>query len=140
MCAWLLILALAGWFGARRSGMRRVVLGALIGTDCTMALIFAGIAIHPVVGLPVLAIVVVPMLLLAVVVGIAVKKVSESSEPADPTPNECWKAGIVYYNPDDPALFVEKRTGFGYTVNLGNRWSWALLAGLAGTIATGLFL
>lgn len=31
-----------------------------------------------------------------------------------------WKLGnSVYYNPDDPALFIEKRFGAGWTVNVG---------------------
>jgi uncharacterized membrane protein len=44
------------------------------------------------------------------------------------TPERCWKAGIFYVNHDDPVLFVEKRFGVGYTLNFGNRWSWAVLA------------
>ena len=39
-----------------------------------------------------------------------------------------WKASIFYVNPDDPALFVRKRYHAGYTLNFGNRWSWAVLA------------
>lgn len=31
-----------------------------------------------------------------------------------------WKLGnSIYYNPDDPALFIEKRFGVGWTVNVG---------------------
>jgi uncharacterized membrane protein len=45
----------------------------------------------------------------------------------DRTPDACWKWGMFYINPSDPALFVEKRFGIGYTVNLGNRWSWIFL-------------
>lgn len=43
-----------------------------------------------------------------------------------PAPAGGWK-GFLYVNPADPALFVRKRWGFGYTVNFGNRWSWVLL-------------
>ena len=39
-----------------------------------------------------------------------------------------WKWGIFYVNPDDPAIIVPKRYGIGYTLNFGNRWSWAALA------------
>jgi len=31
-----------------------------------------------------------------------------------------WKWGMFYYNPDDPALFVEKRFGIGWTSNFAN--------------------
>lgn len=34
-----------------------------------------------------------------------------------------WKAGLFYYNPDDPSLWVEHRFGFGYTINFGNKKS-----------------
>jgi Family of unknown function (DUF5808) len=44
----------------------------------------------------------------------------------DRTPDRCWKAGIFYVNPADPALFVEKRHGIGYTLNFGNPWSWVV--------------
>jgi uncharacterized membrane protein len=40
-----------------------------------------------------------------------------------------WYAGgLFYYNPDDPALFVEKLVGFGYTFNMANRWVYVYLA------------
>ena len=29
--------------------------------------------------------------------------------------------GVFYFNPEDPALWVEKLVGFGYTINLGNK-------------------
>lgn len=31
-----------------------------------------------------------------------------------------WYGGIFYNNPDDPAVFVPKRYGLGWTVNFGN--------------------
>ena len=45
----------------------------------------------------------------------------------DGTPDECWKLGFFYINPDDPAIFVEKRLGIGYTCNFGNRITWLVL-------------
>ena len=45
----------------------------------------------------------------------------------DRTPDACWKWGMFYVNPADPSILVEKRFGIGYTVNLGNRWSWVAL-------------
>jgi uncharacterized membrane protein len=45
----------------------------------------------------------------------------------DRTDDTRWKLGLFYYNPDDPALFVEKRFGLGHTVNLANRWAWLVL-------------
>jgi uncharacterized membrane protein len=43
----------------------------------------------------------------------------------DSTPDACWKWGIIYYNPNDPAFVVETRSGpFGCDLNFGNKWSW----------------
>ncbi|WP_238886887.1 DUF5808 domain-containing protein [Clostridium sp. YIM B02551] len=32
-----------------------------------------------------------------------------------------WKLGSIYYNPNDPSIFVEKRFGVGWTLNFGNK-------------------
>ncbi len=31
-----------------------------------------------------------------------------------------WSGGILYNNPDDPAMFVPKRYGLGWTLNFGH--------------------
>ncbi len=46
----------------------------------------------------------------------------------DRTPDRCWKAGIIYVNPDDPALLVHKRSGLGWTLNFGRSGTWLILA------------
>jgi uncharacterized membrane protein len=48
----------------------------------------------------------------------------------DRTPDRCWKGGLIYYNPDDPALWVEKRFGIGWTTNFGHPGAWFILGGL----------
>lgn len=50
-----------------------------------------------------------------------VRLTRDSSSGSDGTPDRCWKLGQIYYNPDDPAMVVEKRFGLGYTVNFGHR-------------------
>ena len=42
-----------------------------------------------------------------------------------------WKLGLFYFNPDDPALFVPKRFGIGWTNNFARPMTWALAGGLA---------
>ncbi len=37
-----------------------------------------------------------------------------------------WKLGIFYYNPEDPALFVEKRFGVGWTSNFARPMTWVI--------------
>ncbi|HTS27346.1 MAG TPA: DUF5808 domain-containing protein [Bryobacteraceae bacterium] len=56
----------------------------------------------------------------------------------DRTPDACWKLGMFYVNPADPSILVEKRFGIGYTVNLGNCWSWAALGAVLVPAALGL--
>jgi uncharacterized membrane protein len=42
--------------------------------------------------------------------------------------NRKWVLGLIYVNREDPSIFVERRFGFGYTVNLGNWKALLLLA------------
>lgn len=46
----------------------------------------------------------------------------------DRTPDKCWRAGEFYVNPDDPAIFVEKRFGIGYTFNFARPAAWVLMS------------
>jgi hypothetical protein len=48
-------------------------------------------------------------------------------QPIEPTPTECWHGGMIYFNPNDPAIIVERRDSVGYTFNFANTWSWILL-------------
>lgn len=41
-----------------------------------------------------------------------------------------WKWGMFYVNPNDPAIFVEKRFGIGTTVNFAKWQAWAFIIGL----------
>jgi len=136
ICAWVLIMALAGWFGSRRSRSRPVMLGGVIAVEYMLGLLFALIAIQPLVGIPIWLVVLSPMVILIPLIIVMTNKMSRPWEPMDPTPNECWKANVFYYNPNDAALFVEKRDGLGYTFNFANRWSWALLLSLVLVIAS----
>jgi uncharacterized membrane protein len=36
-----------------------------------------------------------------------------------PDDDDCWKAGLIYVNRDDPAILVPKRVGIGWTINFG---------------------
>lgn len=41
--------------------------------------------------------------------------------------DQYWKGGLIYYNPNDPSIFVEKRFGIGYTINLANPIGYLIL-------------
>jgi len=52
-----------------------------------------------------------------------------------------WKAGFIYWNPDDPSILVPKRSGLGYTLNFANKWSWLAIIGiLAAAVIPNYFL
>jgi len=60
---------------------------------------------------------------------------AESAEGGGPpvgdrTPDACWKLGMIYFNRDDPALFVEKRFGVGWTMNMANPKAGLVLGGI----------
>jgi uncharacterized membrane protein len=130
ICAWLVTAGLASWFGARRSQLRLTILTIMIATEFSLALLFTVIALQTVLGIPVWIATTIALLSPVPVVILAIRKFNEPSEPAEKTPHECWKAGFLYYNPNDAAVVVEKRSGLGYTFNFANPWSWALLGGL----------
>jgi uncharacterized membrane protein len=49
----------------------------------------------------------------------------------DATLDHAWKlGGLLYFNPRDPAMWVENRIGVGYTLNMGNSRAWLLIAGM----------
>ena len=130
LCAWLLIFGLAGWFGARRSRFRRIMLAGMIAAECFTGALLSLVSAGALIPISPLAI------LLATAVFVAALSIGISranavpAEPAEPTPNECWISGAIYWNRDDAALFVKKRTGLGYTFNFANPWAWVLLGGI----------
>jgi uncharacterized membrane protein len=63
----------------------------------------------------------------------------ESGPQGDRRPDSTWKLGLFYYNPDDPAVFIEKRLGIGYTINFGNRWTWVVLLVLAPLLVAAVY-
>src|SRR5262245_24086103 len=53
---------------------------------------------------------------------------TETVPIGDGTPDQCWMlGGQIYYNPNDPALMVEKRVGYGWTFNFANKWAWVFM-------------
>ncbi|PWV97393.1 putative membrane protein [Paenibacillus cellulosilyticus] len=40
-----------------------------------------------------------------------------------------WKLGTLYWNPEDPAIFIEKRSGLGWTMNFAKPSAWLTLFG-----------
>jgi uncharacterized membrane protein len=67
------------------------------------------------------------ILLIPIVLLVLLSLIPLLSRPSARSDGGRWR-GIFYVNPDDPALFVPKRFGIGYTLNFGNRLSWFVLA------------
>ena len=129
-----------GWTMAHQSRgttMRYVTVRIVQVVCYPISLMFALIAISPLLRAPGSAFVFLPgAITLACVAGAiywAYRKLSGESattEPAGPENDNYWRAGAFYWNPDDPAIFVPKRMGIGYTVNFANKWAWVALAGI----------
>lgn len=51
-----------------------------------------------------------------------------------------WKLGGIYYNPSDPALFLEKRFGIGWTINYGHPLAWLICIILVAVIVISILL
>jgi uncharacterized membrane protein len=113
--------------------LRRANLLLLIAITWGISVMFGAISLSPLFAPREMpgAMVWFPMaLLLGTIFVFGWRMIRISQEPrsgSDGTPDECWKLGQFYYNPDDPALMVERRFGIGYTVNFGNRLSWLLM-------------
>ena len=48
----------------------------------------------------------------------------------DPDEEENWKFGLIYFNKEDPSVFVEKRFGIGSTLNLARWQAWLFIGGI----------
>jgi uncharacterized membrane protein len=66
--------------------------------------------------------------------------VLEGPPIGDTTPDSSWILGRLYFNRADPTLFVERRMGLGYTLNLGNPWSWVVIIVFVTGIAVPLLM
>jgi uncharacterized membrane protein len=55
----------------------------------------------------------------------------------DRTADTRWIGGLLYFNPTDPAVLVERRMGIGWTMNFGNPWSWLTLLAVAAIVIVG---
>ncbi|MCL1948857.1 MAG: DUF1648 domain-containing protein [Turicibacter sp.] len=54
-----------------------------------------------------------------------------SQEPGILDNDNFWKLGLFYYNPSDPAIYVERRFGIGVTFNFARWQAWAMTGAIA---------
>ncbi|HKV05468.1 MAG TPA: DUF5808 domain-containing protein [Candidatus Acidoferrales bacterium] len=121
-----------GWAAGSMDPAQRIAL-ILMAIEFFIAAISSLVALLPFTGNPG----VVPIVILALVILLSaillrgwLRRAPASLEETagDGMPDACWKLGLFYYNPDDSALFVEKRVGIGYTVNFGHASAWIITA------------
>ena len=115
-----------------RAKARRLNLIPILLIMWFIGLLLSGISLVPLVGdgipLPVWVVIVIPLAIAVAAIYPFWKLSEQPGSPGDGTPDECWKYGLIYYNPADRAVMVEKRDGLGYTLNFGNPLSWAFIA------------
>jgi len=52
------------------------------------------------------------------------------ASPVDRLNDRYWRLGVIYINRADPAMVVERRYNFGWTLNLGNPLAWVLVGAI----------
>ena len=52
-----------------------------------------------------------------------------SSETGPSDSADGWVWGFIYYNPGDPDLIIQRRSGLGYTFNMARPAAWLFIAG-----------
>ncbi len=138
--AMFIILGLAGFYGSRRSTMRLAMLKMMLCVMYLLAFVFGMVAMLPLWHFSPIALVMPVFVLVGIVLAYSYKLTSDPDVPADATPDSGWRLSSIYYNPADPALFVPKRIGLGYTLNFGNRMSWLVMAVILALIPAAIFL
>ncbi|MBV8199549.1 MAG: DUF1648 domain-containing protein [Acidobacteria bacterium] len=136
---------------AAEGRFRRAVLRTLLATEYFMGAFLTWLALLPLAaatgarrGPPPIAPILALVLIFVVAITVALVRAGQEKTRlarltgggAQPRPGAAaigdrslghWKAGIFYVNPDDPAIFVEKRFGIGYTLNFAHPVSWLVL-------------
>jgi uncharacterized membrane protein len=146
-----LMMAVMGWVLARYSAgsstpLKRMTLNLLRAVCWMLALLFSGTALLPLMHHPertMLWMVAAMMATVLAMVAYAIATVVRDHNFAqlqNTTAESAWKWGIIYYNPQDAALFVPKRLGFGFTVNFGRPVVWLAIAGFIALAILPIFL
>jgi uncharacterized membrane protein len=128
---------------ARELQFRRTVAAIILGAEYYMVIQSSWLILvprrHDLVGLGLLPLAFVFTLVVVLVLArlgqggsrlaAAEKSSTTSAVPVgDRTPDRYWKLGVFYFNPDDSAIFVEKRFGLGYSLNFARPTTWGIMA------------
>ncbi len=141
----LVLLALAWIFSheSRKTVMRYVAVRFGQFMLYPLTLIFVFVALLPLVNAPVWLALGVMLVSIGGMIYWSYRKINAPSardEVPEPQSDAHWKAGIFYWNPDDPALFVAKRVGIGYGINYANKWSWIAFLAIVAAVLIPVFV
>ncbi len=143
--AWLVgrrsrIIHLHGPAGGAERHFRRAVMTLLLMSEYLLAITFPGVLLLPLVGprghflvwaLPAFALAIAVAAILWLFRlgqgGSRAARAAGAAPVGDRTSDRYWKLGMFYFNPEDPALMVEKRFGLGYTFNFGHPAGWVIV-------------
>jgi len=159
MLRWSRLIRVGGAAGEGERRFRLLVVSIVVATEYFLALMFTWAALLPLShkqsGPPGVIPMLVFSLAFAVVttvlmiwfgqggtrlVGSAGAASGAAAPVGDRTPDKYWKLGLIYVNRDDPALFVEKRFGIGFTLNFGHPGAWVFLALLVAVFVAIIFI
>jgi hypothetical protein len=98
------------YFGSGRARAGDMMLRVMLGTDCFLAFLFAGVGLLPLALPPGTLIVAAPLFGLAII-GVLVVTASRPPDEEQPPHGR-------------PSPFVPKTIGWGYTFNFANRYAW----------------
>ena len=130
--------------GRQESRFRRAISLMLLAIEYWIAALFSALALRPLLPAalqhPSALTVLIPGLIAIVLTAVLMwlgqggsrsslaSQSTDSPQPVgDRTEDRFWKLGVFYFNPDDPAVMVEKRFGLGYTVNFARPAAWVII-------------
>jgi uncharacterized membrane protein len=122
-----LMLFAAVMLGSRRNIRRSAMPGIFVVAMYLLAVMFTGIGLIPIIQVPPFAYMGITLAFVLAALVIGYRRNAGPRAPVEATPDECWTLGSFYVNSNDPAIFVQRRIGFGYTINFGNVWSYIVM-------------
>ena len=135
----MILLTLAMFYGSRRGRQRTAIVKMMVATIYFIAVLFSVIATLPIAPFPPSMLLIPGLLFPALLLIWIIRVLRDPNMPVDQTPDDCWYLGSIYVNANDPAIFVQKRIGFGYTINMGNRLAWMFMGGFLAAIVGLIF-
>ncbi|MDR2108388.1 MAG: DUF5808 domain-containing protein [Coriobacteriales bacterium] len=127
---------------------RRLTSGSIVGMGVLVELLIGTLMLMSLTAVGEVGLVLVPALVVLIIISVGIvfftSRVGQGgSRLREPVHNKAtraaavnidddrfWLLGQFYFNPADPAVFVEKRFGLGYTCNFARPATWLLVGGL----------